>query len=124
VPLDATHFGMSSAATISATCVQMIRVELQGRLLHLRFEIIGQFAAHLGFDREPRLAVGHAEEAVQHLIRCDRIAVARERLRVGAAGDDFAVDQYAVAIEDDEVYGRRGVHLVSSSSGTQYSSRR
>jgi hypothetical protein len=105
---------------------------LQRRLLDLRFKIIGQFSDDLGFDHQPRLAVGDAEEAPEHLIRRDRIAVARQRFRMRAARDHLAADQHAVAVEDDEVEAlidvwSRFLHAdqdLSSSSGTQYNSSR
>jgi hypothetical protein len=54
--------------------------------------------------------------------------VARQRLGMGSAGDDLAVDQHAVAVENDEVkvHVDRGLRdqTLSSSSGTQYSSSR
>ena len=70
---------------------------------HLRVEIIRQLSAEFGFDDQLCLAVGHAEKAMQHLVFGDRIAVARQRLRMRTAGDDLAVDQHAVAVENDEI---------------------
>src|ERR1017187_4495341 len=44
-----------------------------------------------------------AEETIEYLFRRDRIAVPRHGFRVCAARNDFAVDQHAVAVENDEV---------------------
>ena len=44
-----------------------------------------------------------AEKPLKHLLRGDRIAVAAQHIRVRAAGDDLAVHEHAVPIEDDKV---------------------
>ena len=79
------------------------RYPLQRSFLHLRLKIIRKLAAELVFDGEARLAVRHAEKADQHLIGCDRIAVSRQDLGVGAAGNDLAVDEHAVAVENNKI---------------------
>ena len=67
------------------------------------------------------------EKACQHFFRRDRVAVTGQGLGMGTTRDDFAVDQHAVAIENDEIEMVQswccGQDL-SSSSGTQYNSRR
>ena len=84
-------------------CPQIARVELQGGLFDLSLKIVRKLAANFGFDGLPRFAIRHAEEAIEHLIGRDRIAVPRQGLGMRAAGNDFAVDQDTVAIEDDEI---------------------
>jgi hypothetical protein len=64
---------------------------------------VGQAAAELGFDLEIGLARRATKEAVEHLLGVDWIAMPRQHIRVGAAGNDFAVDQHAVAVENDEL---------------------
>src|SRR6185295_10987397 len=96
--------------------------EPQRRLLDLKFEILRQTFADLAFDDQPRIAVGHAKKSIEDLIRRDGVAVAGEHLGVRAAGDDFAVDENAVAIKDDELDKHEyadGRYCASSSSGTQ-----
>jgi hypothetical protein len=51
----------------------------------LRFKVTGRTAAEFGFHDQPRLAVGYAEKTIEHLIGRDRIAVARQHLRMRAA---------------------------------------
>ena len=83
--------------------LEVIGIETKRLLLDLRLEVVGEFSSHLGFDDLPRLAVGYAEEALQHLFGRDRIAVARQQRSMRKAGDDLAVDKHAVAIENDEI---------------------
>ena len=94
----------------------------------LRGEVIGQAAAEFGLNFQRCLAHRTSEKPLQHLVRRDRIAVARQRLRMRAARNDFAVDQHAVAVEDDEIetHGQdfTKTYVLSSSSGTQYNSSR
>ena len=72
-----------------------------------------------------RLAVRNAEKAIEHLLGGDGIAVPGQGFRMGAAGNHFAVDQHAVAVENDEIEGSRvrrsaqAAQDLSSSSGTQ-----
>ena len=84
-------------------CPQIARVELQGGLFDLRLKIVRKLAAQLGLDGLPRFAIRHAEEAIEHLIGRDRVAVPRQGLGMRAARNDFAVDQDTVAIENDEI---------------------
>ena len=51
----------------------------------LGLKVVGQAAAELGFNLDRRLTHRTAEKPFQHLFRCDRIAVTRQRLGVGAA---------------------------------------
>jgi hypothetical protein len=85
----------------------------------LRRRVSDRFSAEFSFDGFAGFAIRHAEKAREHLVGSDRIAVARQGFGMRAAGNHFAVDQHAVAVENDEIK----IHL-SSSSGTQYSSRR
>jgi len=117
---------------------ELARIALQHGLLHLRLKIFGKTAAHLVFDRQAGFAIGYAEEAFQYLFRRDRIAVPAQDVGMRAARNDLAVDQHAVAIEDDEIENRifplarflhasrfplrsktRRLQVLSSSSGTQ-----
>jgi len=66
-------------------------------------EVVRQAAAQLGFDFESCLTHRAAEETIEHLICRDRVAVPRQGFRMRAARNDFAVDQHAVAIENDEI---------------------
>ena len=77
----------------------------------LRLERIVEGTAELGLDLAPRLAAGAAEETLGDLFGGDRIAVPGQRLGMDAAGNHFAVDQHAVAIEDDEIAANRGRDL-------------
>jgi len=45
------------------------------------------------------------EKALEHLIRRDLIAVPAQHVRMRTTGDDLAVNEHAVAIEDDEIDG-------------------
>ena len=68
-----------------------------------------------------------AEEAMEHLLVGDGIAVPRQRLGMRAAGNHLAVDQHAVAVKDDEIemaFKAHATQVLSSSSGTQYNSSR
>ncbi|MGX1286772.1 hypothetical protein AB7M50_005897 [Bradyrhizobium elkanii] len=103
---------------------EIVGIEAERRVLDLGLEGLGQRAANLALDDPPRLAIGHAEEALQHPIRRNRKAVPRQRFRMRATGNHLAVDQHAVAIENDEIETHPAYDLLSSSSGTQYSSRR
>ena len=96
-------------------------------VLQLHMKIVGQGAAQFGFDFCIGLARRSAEETIKDLLLRDRIAVTAENIGVRAARDDLAVDQHAVAIEDDEIESQRMIrdnYVLSSSSGTQYSSSR
>ena len=83
--------------------LQIAGIELQRRRIHLALEIVGQTAADLRFDHPPCVLLGYAEEADQHLLRGDRIAVPGQHIRMRATGDHLAVHEHAVAIEDDEI---------------------
>ena len=72
--------------------LQIFRVALQRRLVHLRFKVAGETEAELGFDHHSRCAIRHAEKALEYLIRGDRVAVACQGFRVRAARNHFAVD--------------------------------
>jgi hypothetical protein len=85
-------------------------------------EVIRQAAAELGLDFNVRLARRAAEEAIEDLFDRDRIAVTRQDLGMNAARNHFAVDQHAIAVENDEIEWL--AQDLSSSSGTQYNSSR
>ena len=91
-------------------------------VLQLHMKIVGQGTAEFGLDFRIRLARRAAEEAIEDLLLRDRIAVTTEHIGMCAAGDDLAVDQHAVAIENDERWDHES--YLSSSSGTQYNSSR
>ncbi len=89
VPLEATHFGKPSAAMASPTWrdrAEVVGIEAERRVLDLGLEAVGQRTADLALDDPPRLAVGHAEETLQHAVRRDRKAVPRQRFRMRATG--------------------------------------
>src|SRR6516165_1771548 len=65
--------------------------------------VVGQGTTELGLHLEIGLPHGSAEETLENLLRRNRIAVARQRRGMRAAGNDLAVDEHAVAIEDDEI---------------------
>jgi hypothetical protein len=83
-------------------------------VLQLRVKIIWKAAAEFGLDFDVRLSCRATEETIEHLLRRDRIAVTRQDLGMRATGNDFAVDQHAIAIEDDEfrIQGRSGFIFV------------
>ena len=54
-------------------------------VLQLHMKIVGQSAAEFGLDFDIRLACGAAEEAIEDLLLCDRIAVTAENFRMRAA---------------------------------------
>ena len=84
--------------------LQIARVTLQRGSIYLLFQIIGKIATDFLLDNPPRVFLGDTEEAHQHLLGGDRITMPGQHLRMCAAGDDFAVHEHAVAIEDDEIY--------------------
>ena len=76
---------------------------LEQFILQLGMEVVRQAAAQFGFDFKMRLTRGSAEEPIEYLFDRDRVAVARQDVRMHAARNDFAVDQHAVAVENDEI---------------------
>jgi hypothetical protein len=91
-------------------------------LAQARAEIVGQRAAELGFDFKRGFAQRPAEKPFIDLLRRDRKAVAGQQFSVGAAGQKLAIDQDAVAVENNEIDSC--IQDLSSSNGTQYSSSR
>ena len=83
--------------------LQIARIELQRGFLDLSFKIIRQTAAKFSFDDRSRLAIRDAEKSGKHLIGGDGITVTRQHFRMRAARNDFAVDEYAIAVENDKV---------------------
>ena len=79
---------------------------------------IRQRATQLALDIEGGVAGGAAEKALANLVRCHRIAVARQHLGMHAARDDLAVDEHAVAVKNDKIVTLSRTQA-SSSSGTQ-----
>ena len=83
------------------------RLELGGEghlqpRFQLRDEVGRQWPAPFGFDLAHTVVGGATEKAREHLLRRDRIAEFSQESRMFAAGDDLAVDQNAITIEDDE----------------------
>ena len=70
-------------------------------VLQLHMKIVGQRATKFGLDFRSCLPRRAAEEAIEDLVPCDRIAVTGEHLGVHTAGDDFAVDHDAVVPRDE-----------------------
>ena len=106
VPLDATHFGSAIAASASIDVGHRLqRGGERAGITRPAFArrnpraVCGPFRLRLRGGL-PRRA---AEKAVEHLIGGDRVAVTRQDLGMGAAGNHLAVDQHAVAIENDEI---------------------
>src|ERR1043165_7695098 len=83
--------------------LEVVAIALQRGGLHLGVEILGERLADLALDDQPRLTVGYSEKARQPLLGGDGIAVTRRRRRMRGARDQLAVDEHAVAIEDDEI---------------------
>ncbi len=75
---------------------------LQARAQDLR-EIVGQLAAKARFDGSEHRGAADADELLGDLVGGDGDADLTETFGVDAAGDDLAVDQHAVAIEDEKL---------------------
>src|SRR4051812_16314495 len=95
--------------------LQVVSVELKRGMLDLRGEIVGKLAAEFSFDDHLCFEVRHAEKTLEHLIRGNRIAMKRQYVCVRAARDDLAVDQDAIAVENDEIEGHEDQDFSSSS---------
>ena len=70
--------------------------------VHLGVEFRGE-RAEIARQERVHVLVAHAGKALRHRLGRDRMADRLQRLRHGAAGDDLAVDEHAVAVEDDEI---------------------
>ncbi|MNT34177.1 hypothetical protein D3C72_1701400 [compost metagenome] len=76
-------------------------------------EAVGQRARVLGLQGLPHVRVGNAGEPARGLLGRNGDAVFGQGARLRAGRDDFAIDQDAVAIEDDQAWGR-GEHGISN----------
>src|ERR1700722_18533308 len=102
--------------------LQRGRKRLKQMVPQMGVEVIRKATAQLGLDFNVGLARRAAEEAIEYLFDRDRIAVTRQDIRMNAARNHFAVDQHAIAVENDEIEWL--AQDLSSSSGTQYNSSR
>ena len=86
-------------------------IAFENRSLDVGSEGGGQRAAEVGFDSGVHGIGRHTREALHDLSRGDLVSGPRQGLRIGRAGDDFAVQENAVAVEDDQLgrfgFGRR-----------------
>ncbi len=71
--------------------------------LHRRVEIFRQRTAEIRGEGGVHVPVAHAGETLGDALGGHDVAEGGQGVDDGAAGDDLAVDQYAVAIEDDEI---------------------
>lgn len=67
----------------------------------------GQAAGVFLLQGPPHVRVGNAGEAARGVLGRDGDAMLGQRPRLGARRDDLAIDQDAVAVEDDQAGGRR-----------------
>ena len=65
--------------------------------------VVRQGTAAFALDRRQHLGVGDAAEAILQLLLADRVPAGSECLRMNAVSDRLAVDQHAVAVEDDQI---------------------
>jgi len=80
-----------------------LRVErLPVQVLESLFPIVGKTPSQMGFDLGDHVRVGASDEALDHLIDADRPAECVDHSGINADGNAFAVDEYPVAVEDDE----------------------
>ena len=120
---DATHFGPRSQVSAWATC-GMARNSARMRRIVAAATVAPKFVRQLalghGLDRGEHVGRPAAEEIAAHQLGRDRHAGAREFLRRNRRRDLLAVNEHAVAIEDDHGCPPRPVRVCTLRSPTNH----
>ncbi len=93
--------------------LQLQRVALGRKPVHLGIEARRQGRAALALELGVHVLVAHADKALADDLRRERRADRSQRRGDGVTGDDLAVDENTVAIEDEEIESLWWIQIAS-----------